>query len=90
MVTRNFTKSDWFGFAGCETKNPKIGFLPGFVVVRDGNYIEVTHSPSDYREDDMSAFYYEAPNELLAAQVVNEITEENVWQVLATKFDKVN
>jgi len=33
---RDFTKEDWYTFAGCETKNPKIAEIYGYAVVIDG------------------------------------------------------
>lgn len=38
---RPFTKTDWMGFSGCETENPLIGETDEWVVIVDGNYIEI-------------------------------------------------
>jgi hypothetical protein len=40
---RPFTKDDWFGFAGCETKDPMIGEQGEFVIVLDGAMINIVH-----------------------------------------------
>lgn len=38
---RPFTKADWMGFSGCETENPLIGETDEWVVIVDGNFIEI-------------------------------------------------
>lgn len=45
---RPFTKDDWFGFAGCETKDPMIGSSGEFVIVLDGATVSFYHCEDDY------------------------------------------
>lgn len=45
---RPFTKEDWYGFAGCETKDPMIGESGEFVIILDGNTLNIIHDEDDY------------------------------------------
>lgn len=36
-----FTKADWMAYSGCETENPLIGETDEWVVIVDGNEIEI-------------------------------------------------
>ena len=36
-----FTKADWMCYSGCETENPLIGETDEWVVIVDGNEIEI-------------------------------------------------
>jgi hypothetical protein len=40
----SFTEGDWFTFAGCETKNPLIGYYKDFTIVIDGSIINIIHA----------------------------------------------
>lgn len=40
---RPFTKDDWYGFAGCETKEPMIGEHGEFIIVQDGLLLNIVH-----------------------------------------------
>lgn len=44
----SFTEGDWYAFAGCETKNPLIGYYNEFTIVIDGNKINMVHSEDEY------------------------------------------
>ena len=45
---RPFTQCDWYGFAGCETKDPMIGESGEFVIVLDGTLLNVVHQDDDF------------------------------------------
>lgn len=36
-----FTKADWMGFSGCESENPLIGENGDYLIIVDGNIIEI-------------------------------------------------
>ena len=36
-----FTKYDWMSFSGCESENPLIGETDEWVIIVDGNEIEI-------------------------------------------------
>jgi hypothetical protein len=36
-----FTKADWMSYSGCETENPLIGEFDDFLIVLDGNELEI-------------------------------------------------
>lgn len=36
-----FSKADWMSFSGCETENPLIGEFDEFLIVLDGNALEI-------------------------------------------------
>lgn len=38
---RPFDKTDWEAFAGCESENPLIGEAEAFILIVDGNRLEV-------------------------------------------------
>lgn len=38
-----FTKEDWYAYAGCESKDPMIGYYDAFVIVLDGDLLNVCH-----------------------------------------------
>lgn len=38
---RDFTKTDWYGFAGCETKDPMIGEVDEHTLILDGDVLLV-------------------------------------------------
>jgi hypothetical protein len=44
---RDFTQGDWQAFAGCESRNPKIGELDNLIVIVDGNDIQVAQAEDD-------------------------------------------
>lgn len=50
IVMRSFTKEDWYGFSGCETKDPMIGETPDgdFTIVLDGSTINIIHNEDVY------------------------------------------
>lgn len=41
LTFRPFTKSDWYGFQGCESPIPFIAETPEFTVIIDGDYAEL-------------------------------------------------
>lgn len=43
-----FTEADWWAFAGCETKNPLIGYYNDFTIVLEGDMINIFHSEDEY------------------------------------------
>lgn len=43
-----FTKGDWYSFAGCETKDPMIGYYDEFTIVLDGNLVNIVHNDDSY------------------------------------------
>lgn len=43
-----FNEGDWFCFAGCETKNPLIGYYNDFTLVIDGGLLNIVHSDDLY------------------------------------------
>jgi hypothetical protein len=43
-----FDKMDWDAFAGCETKNPLIGYYNDFTIVIDGEMINIVHFDDGY------------------------------------------
>lgn len=43
-----FTANDWHTFNGCESEQPYICYVNDFIVVCDGNYIEVHGLPDTY------------------------------------------
>jgi hypothetical protein len=43
-----FDKMDWDAFAGCESKNPLIGYYGDFTIVIDGGLINIVHSEDMY------------------------------------------
>lgn len=45
---RPFSKEDWFGFAGCETKDPMIGVVEEFVIVLDGATLCIVHGEDSF------------------------------------------
>lgn len=45
---RPFTKDDWLGFAGCETKDPMIGEFESFTIVLDGDLVNIVHGDDGY------------------------------------------
>lgn len=45
---RPFTKEDWYGFAGCETKDPMIGETGEFIIVLDGTLLNIVHQDDDF------------------------------------------
>lgn len=49
-VMRPFTKEDWYGFSGCETKDPMIGETPedDFTIVLDGSTLNIIHNEDVY------------------------------------------
>jgi hypothetical protein len=44
---RDFTKDDWYGFAGCESSNPMIGIAGDFTVVLDGSCLMIVHNADE-------------------------------------------
>jgi hypothetical protein len=44
----NFTQSDWDGFNGCESKEPRIGYHEEFTIVLDGDVINMVHHEDLY------------------------------------------
>ena len=36
-----FTKADWMSFSGCNTENPLIGETDEWVIILDGNELEI-------------------------------------------------
>jgi hypothetical protein len=45
---RDFTKNDWACFAGCESENPRIGENGPYMVVIDGDIINILHNDDIY------------------------------------------
>ncbi len=45
---RPFTKEDWCGFAGCETKSPTIGEYGDFIIVQDGVVLNIIHTDDGF------------------------------------------
>jgi hypothetical protein len=45
---REFDKSDWYSFAGCETKDPMIGENGAYTLVLDGNTLNIIHEEDQY------------------------------------------
>lgn len=45
---RPFTKEDWLGFSGCETKYPMIGEDGNFILVLDGSVLNIIHCDDLY------------------------------------------
>lgn len=43
-----FTRDDWYGFAGCETKDPMIGQHGDFTLVLDGSTLNILHGEDGY------------------------------------------
>ena len=43
-----FTEADWWGFSGCESANPLIGYYNDFTIVIDGDMINIVHSEDEY------------------------------------------
>lgn len=43
-----FDRYDWDAFAGCETKNPLIGYYNDFTIVIDGGLVNIVHSEDMY------------------------------------------
>ena len=43
-----FTQADWDCFAGCETKNPLIGYYNDLTIVIDGGLVNIVHSEDMY------------------------------------------
>jgi len=42
-----FTKADYMSFSGCETPDPLIGEIDDFLIVLDGNYVEIYPTAAD-------------------------------------------
>ena len=36
-----FTKADWMSYSGCETENPLIAETDEWVIIVDGNFVEI-------------------------------------------------
>jgi hypothetical protein len=45
---RPFTKEDWYGFSGCESKEPMIGELEDFSIVLDAATLNICHGEDGY------------------------------------------
>lgn len=43
-----FTKGDWLGFAGCESKDPLIGQHGEFTIILDGSMLSILHDEDEY------------------------------------------
>jgi hypothetical protein len=52
---REFTQTDWYSFAGCETDNPLIGENGDWLIILDGNDIEMQF----YGEGEENVFTFE-------------------------------
>lgn len=44
----SFTEADWWSFAGCESKDPLIGYYNDFTIVIDGEQINIVHHEDEY------------------------------------------
>lgn len=44
---RPFTKTDWMGFAGCESPDPLIGEVDDYIVLVDGDLIAVINEDGE-------------------------------------------
>lgn len=45
---RPFGEADWWAFAGCETAEPMIGETDQFIIVIDGDMINIVHPEDEY------------------------------------------
>ena len=45
---RQFTREDWYGFSGCETKDPMIGEFGDFTIVLDSSTLNIIHGEDMY------------------------------------------
>lgn len=45
---RPFTQQDWYGYSGCETKDPMIGEHGDFTIILDGPTINIIHFEDGY------------------------------------------
>ena len=54
-----FTKSDWYGWAGCETKDPLIGYNGDITIILDGEIIGFHYYHKDTFETETVIFNLE-------------------------------
>ncbi len=43
-----FNDLDWAAFAGCESADPLIGYSGGFIIVIDGDMVNIVHPEDEY------------------------------------------
>lgn len=47
---RAFTESDWYAYAGCETKHPRIAEIDGRTIVIDGDNVVVMDEDTEWEQ----------------------------------------
>ncbi len=55
---RSFGMADWNCFSGCTTKNPEIADVGKWVIILDGQTVELTYNCDEAGETDVYAFTY--------------------------------
>lgn len=43
-----FSQGDWYAFAGCESDNPYIGCHNGYIIVIDGDKVNIVHENDEF------------------------------------------
>ena len=49
---REFTKEDWYAFAGCDSSNPLIAEIDDWTVLIDGETISISRYNDDFTVED--------------------------------------